>query len=95
MNRVGIHLLLNNTGIVNEKDREYMGDIAREIHDQIEANISINHNDVMELIHLASRAAKYGTKDGDFIKILEDVYELLKNNEIDDALNKLKIALKK
>lgn len=95
MTRLDLHLLLNNTGILSEKHREYMEDIAREICSQVESNIACSNNDIKELAYLATRAAKFGTKDDDYRKVLEDVYELLNENKIESAKIKLKESLRK
>lgn len=95
MKRLDTYLLLNNTGILTEKHRDYMEEVAREIDSQIELSLLPNFNDISELIRLSIRAAKFGTKDGDYRKILEDVYELLEENEIDKAKTKLKTTLNK
>lgn len=95
MKRLDAYLLLNNTGILSEKHREYMEEVAREIDTQIELSLLPNFNDIAELVRLSIRAAKFGIKDNDYRKVLEDVYELLEENKTDEAKKKLKISLNK
>lgn len=95
MKRLDLHVLLNNTGIINVKQREYMEDIAREINDQIELNLPLNYNDVTQLTYLATRAAKFGTEDNDYRKSLENILELLEENNVEEAINKIKLRLRK
>lgn len=95
MNKLDLRLLLNNTGIISEKHREYTEEVAREINSQIEMNVIPNFNDILELTYLATRAAKFGTKDDDYRKVLEDVYELLQENEIELVKIKLESILRK